>query len=280
MYCRYCILQAYFSHQCQIIYDNFDELEKEVRTKLTAVNRIIRFGTGEFGDSLYNEHLFGCSRKVASILEPYPNTLIEFKTKSVNIDVLEGIKNPRQIVIGFSLNTETMINKLEKNTAPLVQRLEAARRCISMGFHVAFHFDPMIWYERWEKDYREVVKMIFTYIKDPSKIAWVSMGGFRSMPSLKTLLKEKNEQMPLFSGEMILGEDGKLRYFRPLRAAFYKAMCEEFENHYPPITLYLCMESPELWSDCGMDKRIPGGLPAYLDKRAEVILGIGRKEND
>jgi spore photoproduct lyase len=73
---------------------------------------------------------------------------------------------------------------------------------------------------------------------------------------------------------MIQGEDGKLRYFRPVRAAFYSAMADEFDRHYPETTLYLCMESPELWADTGLSKRIPQGLPAYLDKRAEEILSL------
>lgn len=180
MYCRYCVLQAYFAHSCHIVYDNFDDLTNEIRGKLDNNNRIVRFGTGEFGDSLYNEHLFGFSRKIAALLESYPSTIVEFKTKSTNIEPLREIKNPRQVIVGFSMNTEHNISVLEKDTAPLHQRLEAARKCLEMGFHVSFHFDPMIWYDNWESDYRETVRMIFSYIKNPQKIAWVSMGGFRN----------------------------------------------------------------------------------------------------
>jgi spore photoproduct lyase len=274
MYCRYCVLQAYFTHSCHIVYDNFNDLTNELKSKLDATKGIVRFGTGEFGDSLYNEHLFGFSTKIADILGSYPNTIIEFKTKSTNIEPLRQIKNPRQIIVGFSMNTEYNISVLEKDTAPLHQRLEAAQKCLDMGFHVAFHFDPMIWYDNWENDYRETVHMIFSYIKDPQKIAWVSMGGFRTMPSLKTLLRSQGTHLPLFSGEMVQGEDGKLRYFRPVRAAFYRAMAEEFDKHYQELTLYLCMESPELWADSGLSTRIPKGLPVYLDKRAEKILTL------
>jgi hypothetical protein len=32
------------------------------------------------------------------------------------------------------------------------------------------------------------------------------------------------------------------------------------------------MESREVWEACGMMKRIPNGLPGYLDKRAEELL--------
>lgn len=274
MYCRYCVLQAYFTHSCHIVYDNFDDLTTEIRSKLDNKKGIVRFGTGEFGDSLYNEHLFGFSRKIAALLESYPGTIIEFKTKSTNIEPLFEIKNPGQVIVGFSLNTTHNIHVLEKDTAQLHRRLEAAQKCIDMGFHIAFHFDPMIWYDNWENDYRETVRLIFSYIKYPKKIAWVSMGGFRCMPSLKTLLRNQGTHLPLFSGEMIQGEDGKLRYFRPVRAAFYKAMLEEFDKYSPELTLYLCMESPELWAESGLAVRIPDGLPAYLDNRAAEILSF------
>jgi hypothetical protein len=64
-----------------------------------------------------------------------------------------------------------------------------------------------------------------------------------------------------------------LLYFRPYRVAFYTAMQDEFEKHDPGVTLYLCMESKEVWEASGMMKRIPRGLPEYLDKRAERMLG-------
>nr|MCU0609391.1 hypothetical protein [Chitinispirillaceae bacterium] len=96
--------------------------------------------------------------------------------------------------------------------------------------------------------------------------------GFRSVPALKKALRKDNTHLPLFAGEMIAGSDGKLRYFRPTRVAFYTAMLDEFERHDPGVTLYLCMESREVWEDSGMIRRIPEGLVRYLDARAETML--------
>ncbi|MDG5813866.1 radical SAM protein [Chitinispirillales bacterium ANBcel5] len=274
MYCNYCILQVYLEHQHQTVYENFNDLENELKTKLKQNNSVLRFGTGEFADSLYLENTLGVSKKVAALLEPYKNVLIEFKTKSTNIDTLGEIKTPRKVVIGFSLNTQSMVSKLEEGTASIEERLRAARKCEEMGFNLAFHFDPMIWYDGWEKEYREVVRMLFSHIKNPQKIAWCSMGGFRSMPALKHHLKKSGKHLSLFAAEMITGIDGKLRYPRPCRVSFYRAMKDEFEKHYPDITLYMCMESPEVWRSSGMIDRIPRGLKMYLDERASGILGI------
>ena len=271
MYCRYCVLQVYFDQHHQTIYENFSDLENEVHEKMISKPGVLRFGTGEFGDSLYLDHLTSFSVKVSSLLEPY-NAVVEFKTKSTNIGNLHKIKNPKKVIIGFSLNAPSRIDLLEKGTASLVERLATAKRCVEMGFFVAFHFDPMFWFDNCEQEYRAVVRQIFDYIKDPSQIAWISMGIFRTMPSLKPLLKKSGTHLPLFSGEMINGADGKLRCFRPFRVALYSAMREEFDRLAPDITLYLCMESPEVWDESGMRNRIPHGLVRYLDSRAEKIL--------
>ena len=274
MYCSYCVLQVYFDHRCQVLFENFGDLEKEVEQKLSLQRGVIRIGTGEFADSLYQENNLGLCKKIADLLEPYPNVLVEFKTKSADVENLSKIRTPRKAVIGFSMNTPAMIALHEKETAPLEQRLLSMRRCEEMGFTIGIHFDPIFQYERWEDDYRDVVRNIFSHIKDPESIAWWSMGGFRTNPALKKLLRQNNRHLPLFaSGEMVLGEDGKFRYFRPIRAALYRALQDEIERHAPHTTLYLCMESEEVWEEAGMLGRIPKGLPWYLDEKAAAILG-------
>lgn len=276
MYCRYCILQVYFERQCRVLFRNYTELEREVARKMAVWKGVVRFGTGEFTDSLFAEDKLGLSRKIAATLEPYDNALVEFKTKSSNIGELRRIKRPERVVIGFSLNTTRMIELFEKGTAPLEERLAAARTCAERGFFVAFHFDPMLWYDGWEGEYREVVRAIYAYVKDPRKIAWCSLGGLRTNPLLKKYLRSLDNHLPLFSGEMMTGNDGKLRYFRPYRSSMFSAMRDEFDRQDSGATLYLCMESREVWETAGMFKRIPEGLPRYLDKRAEEMLGRTR----
>ena len=90
-------------------------------------------------------------------------------------------------------------------------------------------------------------------------------------------MRAYNAHLPLFSGEMVMGRDKKLRYFRPIRSDFYATMQERINVFYPECTLYLCMESQDVWEEAGMLHRIPNGLVRYLDTRAEVMLGL-RKE--
>ncbi|MBN1577000.1 MAG: hypothetical protein JW913_10635 [Chitinispirillaceae bacterium] len=274
MYCSYCILQVYFENESRVVFENFDDLRREINEKLSRWPGIVRFGTGEFTDSLHAEERTGLSVAVADLLEAWPQVIVEFKTKSAVVAPLAKIRRPGKVIIGYSLNTPRMIALMERNTASLEERFKAARQCLEMGFNVAFHFDPIFYYDGWEEEYRQVVDMIYETVTDVKKIAWCSLGGFRSNPALKTRLKERQQHLPLFSGEMIIGADGKLRYFRPIRSAIYRAMQEAFFRHQPEAPIYYCMESPEIWEETGMIGRIQNGLPAYLDDRARALLSV------
>jgi spore photoproduct lyase len=117
-----------------------------------------------------------------------------------------------------------------------------------------------------------VVRRIFEHVKDPKKIAWWSMGGFRTNPALKKFLKRDKAHLALFAQEdMIFGEDGKFRYFRPIRVGFYRAIQDEIAMHAPETVLYLCMENEDVWKEADMLYRIPNGLPEYLDRRATAL---------
>ena len=272
MYCRYCVLQAYFDDQKRVRFTNIDDLKREITEKMSRWHGVVRFGTGEFADSLHAEEQTGSAVAVAKLLEPYNNAVVEFKTKSAVVNPLAAIPHPEKVIIAFSLNSERMVALMERNTASLDERFSAARRVLAMGFSIAFHFDPIFYYDGWEDEYAAVIDRIYATVADHAKIAWVSMGGFRSNPALKQYLRDRKLHLPLFSGEMITGADGKIRYFRPIRVALYKGMQKAFFRHDPQAPLYLCMESSEVWEGSGMAKKIPHGLPAFLDSRAQALL--------
>ena len=67
------------------------------------------------------------------------------------------------------------------------------------------------------------------------------------MPALKGIMQTRFPGSSLASAEWIRGMDGKLRYFKPRRIEIYKTVVEMIRRISPHVTLYLCMESPEVW---------------------------------
>jgi len=115
------------------------------------------------------------------------------------------------------MNPQRVIDWDETDTASFSERLSAARRCQSAGYRLGFHFDPMIEYPSWEKDYQAMIEEMFATI-DWKRLSWLSLGVLRNTPGLKRAMRERFPGTQLLTGEQVLCPDGKLRYFQPLRS--------------------------------------------------------------
>ena len=75
-------------------------------------------------------------------------------------------------------------------------------------------------------------------------------------------------------GEFILGNDGKMRYFKPIRIEMYGALAEMLQHWFGNEGLYLCMESDDIWQQAlGWSPRNSEGLSKYLDERVIHVFG-------
>jgi spore photoproduct lyase len=200
--------------------------------------------------------------------------VLELKTKTVNIERLNGLNHLRKTILSWSLNTPAVMKSEERRTATLAARLDAAFRCQQWGYPLAFHFDPMVIYEGCEVDYQKVVKQLFARIR-PENIVWISLGTFRFMPSLKPLVVRRFPASKIVYGEFITGLDNKMRYFKPLRIALYRQMVAWIRDAAPDVTVYFCMEDDEVWEECmGWIPPSDGGLGRLLDSSAVEICDL------
>lgn len=247
--CSYCILQHYISNNpMTTIYVNIEEILSIVQRELKAnPSKNFRIGTGELSDSLVYDHITNYSKIIVSFFAAQSNAIFEFKTKTVNINNLLGLKNGGHTVVSWSLNPQKIIDSEELHASSLKNRLAAAKKCVEAGYRVGFHFDPMINYEGWENDYKEVVEEIFAYVPSAS-IAWISMGSLRFPPHLKWMAEKRFPYTKIFCGEFI-PTNGKMRYFRPLREEMYRKMREWIRKKAPKVSPYLCMETQTVYQN-------------------------------
>lgn len=273
MDCSYCILQAYFHPPLLQLFVNREDLDAELTT-LFQQPTVSRVGTGEFTDSLIWERWTDLTDYLVSRFSAQKKAVLELKTKTVNIQRLDGLDHRRKTVLSWSLNTPAVIQTQERGTASLDARLKAAMRCQRWGYPLAFHFDPMVIYKGCEPDYRQVVKQLFARIS-PENIVWISLGTFRFMPALKPLIARRFPDSTIAYGEFITGLDNKMRYFKPLRIALYRQMADWIRAAAPGVTVYLCMEDEEVWQkSIGVVPSPDGDLGRMLDKSAVKICEL------
>ncbi len=265
--CTYCILQAYLNAPwltffVNVLEDGLRELEEALSS-----GRLLRIGTGEFTDSLALDPLTRLNERLIPLFGKQDRAVLELKTKTAAIEHLRDLPHRRRTIFSWSLNTEAIIKTEEKRTASLGERLRAAQKAVEWGYPVAFHFDPLILYPEAAEDYPAVIARLAEMIP-AEEICWISLGSLRYMPSLKEIAWERFPRTKIFSHEFVVGLDGKKRYLRPLRVALYRRVAQAIREYLPGVTVYFCMESPEVWQEVlgGVPK---GGLPKLLDEAAK-----------
>jgi spore photoproduct lyase len=158
------------------------------------------------------------------------------------------MKGDENIVVGWSLNPQKIIDSNEFYATSLAERIEAARRIVEAGYRVAFHFDPVFYYDGWEDDYREVIEKISGVI-DSVKIAWISLGTLRFNPALKKIIEARFPGNDILNAEMVLGFDDKLRYPDRLRYLIYRFLIDALTEYSRTLPIYLCMEERSMWEE-------------------------------
>jgi len=247
MDCSYCVLQGYLNNPFLTLYTNWDDLLQEINDFLSIDRQsLVRLGTGELSDSLALESIFPFSQFLIPFFAERDNVILELKTKSANVDPLLPLNHRGKTVVSWSLNPTKMIEREERRTAPLEERIRAARKCQEKGYPLGFHFDPILSHEGWEKEYQETILQLFKQI-DPKRVVWISLGGFRYPPGLKAIAEERFPKTEVFLGELFPGRDAKFRYLREIRTEMYQKMVNWLKEVDPNLFVYLCMESKEVW---------------------------------
>lgn len=245
--CSYCILQNYLNVPLLTLYVNIDPIFNEMDTLIkNHPGRLFRMGTGELTDSLALDPLTHFNERLITHAWGKP-VLLEIKTKTNLIQHLPQIRK-KNILVSWSLNPNAFIRTEEFKTASLEKRLAAALAILKKGYRLGFHFDPLLMLPGWDIEYKALIRQLTQRIPE-KEVLWISLGSLRFPPSLKKIIGERFPKTRITTEEFVKGLDGKIRYFRPLRAMLYKKIYQELRNHWPEVFIYFCMENSTVWQD-------------------------------
>jgi len=266
--CDYCILQAYLDSPKYTVYTNWDTVRDELYQLVQShPKQRFRIGTGELTDSLVLDPAIGLTSFLVPLFADCPRVCLELKTKTDAIAGLQHLGHKQKTVVSWSLSPDYLIHKHERNTASLDSRLQAARTVGDWGYPLGFHLDPIIHYPDWHRDYQKLIQKLFATI-DPGRITWISLGTFRYLPKLETIIRPNKRKRALLLDEFIVCPDGKYRYFWPLRVEILSEISGFIRQAAPDVFLYLCMESPKVWEKTlGWTPRNMAELSKKLDQR-------------
>jgi spore photoproduct lyase len=242
--CSYCSIQSFYN-QNQI------GIDKNFKEKLEKLNldkdKIYHIGTGQSSDSLMWGNRDGILDALFQFAKKYPKVILEFKTKSDNIQYFLENAVPKNIIVTWSLNTPIIIKNEEHLTATLDKRINSARLLADKGVLVGFHFHPIVQYENYLSDYKKIYDELqnrFTV----DEVVLISMGTLTFIkPVIKQLrereMKTKILQMPF---ENI---NGKQSYSLDTKKEMFQHCYNSFKSWHNKVYFYLCMEDNSLWKD-------------------------------
>ncbi len=242
--CSYCSIQSFYNEN-KIGFDK--NFAKKLENLKLDPSKYYHIGTGQSSDSLLWGNKEGIMDALFEFARKNPNVILELKSKSKNIKYLLENDVPKNILCTWSLNPTTIIENEEHLSASLDDRIKSARALANRGVLVGFHFHPIVVYENYLDEYKEVVDRLVETFK-PDEVVLVSMGTLTFIkPVIKKLrqrdFKSKILQMPLVDAS------GKYSYPLELKKEMFKGVYEFFRAWHDKVYFYLCMEEQSLWKD-------------------------------
>ena len=241
--CSYCTIQTFYGEKI-----TFD---KNFHQKLLALeldpNRFYHIGTGQASDSLMWGNRYDILHDLCEFAENNPNILLEFKTKSRNVHFFLRHSVPRNIVCSWTLNTATIIENEEHFTASIEQRLQAARQVADRNIRVAFHFHPLVFYDKWRDDYQRLATKVLGRFS-PDEVLFISFGSVTFIKPAIKAIRQRRGASKILQMELVRDPKGKLTYPDHIKEEMFSAMYQNFKPWHDRVFFYLCMEKAKLWN--------------------------------
>ncbi|GAB4272591.1 MAG: hypothetical protein Kow0029_11360 [Candidatus Rifleibacteriota bacterium] len=265
--CEYCILQNYTGAGDVTLFVNLEDCKNEIIDLRNRLKGPIRLGTGQFGDPMALEQIFPLNEKIIDWTRNFKDFKLEIKTKSDYIQPVLDNAPAKHVIMAFSLNPQTLIDRLEHGAASLEARLNAARQVArEADCSLAFHFDPILPLNDWKNEYRKVFDLMHEKLQG-LRIDWISLGTFRFPKGFPDLVEKFHPESPILLEEFYPSEDGKLRYFRPFREEIYKFAMGSLKKAFPDTAIYICMETKHVWERLCEHEFNSSDLKNILDSR-------------
>ena len=241
--CSYCSIQTMYTDDNILFDEHFGQ-------KLDAIeldpDKHYHIGTGQSSDALMWGNTYGILDDLFRFARKWPNALLEFKTKSKNVDYLLLSDVPDNIVCSWSLNPDIIIDNEEHLTPNMTKRLNAARSVADKGIRVGFHLHPMVIHKGWQQNYQALIKDVINQFHT-DEVVFVSFGSLTFPKPVIRKIRSYGIQSKIHQMQMVSNPEGKMTYPDNTKEQLFRHAYESFKPWHGKIFFYLCMEEKKLW---------------------------------
>ena len=212
----------------------------------------------EYSDILAIESIAGQMEYIFTDLLPeYTEVNFQVNTKTAYKDCFLKFDGQNRVIVKVSLNPKIVIDKYEKGTSNLEERLDFIKSLQEKGgYLIRIGVEPMLIFDDWQKAYKELVDIVASSI-DLDSVMNITLGSLRLRRGLKTEIIRNYPWTDLFNEVEIFDkpyrEDKRERYTEKIRVEQYRLMIDELSKR-TNTDIILGAEYPEMWDWVGLDK--------------------------
>ncbi len=237
--CRYCFLQGMYRSAHMVVFVNYEDFQAAIAEKVEQeAGSTPYFFSGYDCDSLALDAITSFVGSFLDFFAAQPCLRLELRTKSTRIKPLLRGKALDNCIVAYSLTPPAVAAALEAGTSPVGRRLAAMRRLQQRGWPLGLRFDPMIYHQGWEENYRRLFADAFAAL-DPARLHSVSLGPFR-LPRA-----HYKRMFQLYPGEELFAwgleeKDGMVSYKEEAGRSMEDFCTRELLRYIAPEILFPC----------------------------------------
>lgn len=197
--CRYCFLQGMYQSAHYVLFVNYQDFEQEIQ-QVQANHRGERvcFFSGYDCDSLAMESITGFAGHFLPVFERNPESWLELRTKSVQIQSLLSRSPLPNVIVSFTLSPDEIAREVEHGAPSLERRLGAVQKLTEQGWTVGLRFDPLIPWPQYPKIYAEFLAQVFEWVS-ATAVHSATLGPMRFPHSMYEKIVRLYPDDPLFA---------------------------------------------------------------------------------
>lgn len=236
--CRYCFLQGMYRSAHYVLFVNYEDFFDEIEQTSLAGAEESWFFSGYDCDSLAFEGVSGFVAAALPALRRIPGAHLELRTKSLHLKPLWESEPWSRCVVAFSLTPEAISQALEHKVPALSRRLAALGELHRRGWPVGLRFDPLIYCQDFQSQYRRLFRQVFEHLPGDS-VHSVSFGPFRLPTGFFRRLEKQYPDEPLVAGPLAK-QQGMVSYPRQLEAEMVEFVNAELSRYVPAEAFFPC----------------------------------------
>jgi spore photoproduct lyase len=252
--CAYCYLAGtrgvWFSPTVKVFL-NLDEMLDRMDQIADKAGQPTAFYLGKLQDGLALDPLTGYSRRLVPFFALHRRARLVVLTKSGEVDNLLDLEHRGNVILSWSLSSETAWRRFEPDTPSPTERLNAMRRCAAAGYRLRAVLMPILPIGDWQEDYACLLSELLTTVP----VERITLGSLCSFPSALRLTDAKLGQANpirecLAGGGQCI--DGRYRFDAACRVESYRHLRELIRARSPELCVGLCLEERAVFDALGL----------------------------